>query len=325
MCFLDASKAFDRINHSKLFMKLLQRGVPKIIIRILMYWYSQQTMRVKWGCGLSSPFHVSNGVRQGGLLSPALFNVYMNDLSDQLSLCSTGCLIGNSVINHLMYADDLAIVSPCSAGLQQLLKVCTQYGLVYDIKFNAKKSNVMIVRSKEDKKMIFPDFYLCDSPLMVCKEVKYLGHIITDDLYDDRDMYRQRRKLYAQANLLLRKFSMCSPNVKCSLFKAFCTPMYTAHLWCKYKKSSYQKLTVAYNDTMRLLMQVPRWSSASYLFAYFNVPGCDAVLRNLMYKFMRRLDCSQNGVIDSLVNPIKSSVRFSSKLRRHWRQCLYIL
>lgn len=145
MCFLDASKAFDRINHSKLFMKLLQRGVPKIIIRILMYWYSQQTMRVKWGCGLSSPFHVSNGVRQGGLLSPALFNVYMNDLSDQLSLCSTGCLIGNSVINHLMYADDLAIVSPCSAGLQQLLKVCTQYGLVYDIKFNAKKSNVMIV------------------------------------------------------------------------------------------------------------------------------------------------------------------------------------
>lgn len=173
--------------------------------------------------------------------------------------------------------------------------------------------------------MIFPDFYLCDSPLMVCKEVKYLGHIITDDLYDDRDMYRQRRKLYAQANLLLRKFSMCSPNVKCSLFKAFCTPMYTAHLWCKYKKSSYQKLTVAYNDTMRLLMQVPRWSSASYLFAYFNVPGCDAVLRNLMYKFMRRLDCSQNGVIDSLVNPIKSSVRFSSKLRRHWRQCLYIL
>ena len=80
--------------------------------------------------------------------------VYINDLSIQLSLCTTGCLVGSSLINHLVYADDLAIVSPCSAGLQQLLKVCTQYGLEYDITFNAKNSNVMIVGSREDKKRL---------------------------------------------------------------------------------------------------------------------------------------------------------------------------
>ena len=109
--FIDASKAFDRVNHFKLFKKLKQRGAPDNIIRILIYWYSKQRMCVKWGNSVSTPFGVSNGVCQGGLLSPALFNLYMDELSQQLNECQTGCLIGNILINHLMYADDLAILS----------------------------------------------------------------------------------------------------------------------------------------------------------------------------------------------------------------------
>ena len=134
---IDASKAFDRVNHQKLFTKLNQRGVPASIIRILAYWYANQSMQVRWGSSVSGPFSVGNGVRQGGLLSPALFNLYMNDLSDQLNDCSTGCMIGNTVINHLMYADDLAIFSPSSAGFQQLLNVCTEYGVKNDVQYNS--------------------------------------------------------------------------------------------------------------------------------------------------------------------------------------------
>ena len=74
--FIDASKAFDRINHSKLFLKLHQRGVPDTFIRILSYWYSNQSMQIKWGNVVSAPFGTSNGVQQGGLLSPCLFNIY---------------------------------------------------------------------------------------------------------------------------------------------------------------------------------------------------------------------------------------------------------
>ena len=54
-------------------------------------------------------FHVNNGVRQGGILSPYLFNVYMDDLSQSLNCCKTGCLSGEIMINHLMYADDLVL------------------------------------------------------------------------------------------------------------------------------------------------------------------------------------------------------------------------
>lgn len=126
MCFIDASKAFDHVNHEKLFLKLSKSGVPGFLIRILVYWYSHQTMRGRWGNVTSVPFHVTNGVHQGRILSPFLFNMYVNDLSLILNACGTGCRVGDSLINHLMYADDLIIFSPYSAGLQQLLRICTQ-------------------------------------------------------------------------------------------------------------------------------------------------------------------------------------------------------
>ena len=69
MCFLDASKAFDKINHFKLFRKLLDRKGPIVIVRILLFCYSKQTFCVTWGtCSMSVNFCISNGVRQGVIL-----------------------------------------------------------------------------------------------------------------------------------------------------------------------------------------------------------------------------------------------------------------
>ena len=87
LCFFDAPKAFDRINHDTLFQKLVNRNVPAYIVRLLVFWYSHQQMFVKWGNVMSSVFTVSNGVRQGGVLSPYLFNVYMDGLNEMLNTC----------------------------------------------------------------------------------------------------------------------------------------------------------------------------------------------------------------------------------------------
>ena len=71
-CFLDASKAFDLVDHGILFKILLERGLPLSIVRFLISWYSMQQLRVRWNSSLSDPFKVSNGVRQGSVLSPIL-------------------------------------------------------------------------------------------------------------------------------------------------------------------------------------------------------------------------------------------------------------
>ena len=110
-CILDASKAFDRVNHYVLFDKLVKRGVPLYIVRILVFWYNVQKMYdgiircltvfislhglPKTYClGMNLPFFdsfsVSNGVRQGGIHSPYLFCVYMDALSKKLNNVNAG-------------------------------------------------------------------------------------------------------------------------------------------------------------------------------------------------------------------------------------------
>ena len=75
---LDASKAFDRVNHSVLFEKLFKGNLPPCIVRTLLtWWYSCQKVTVKWNTCYSSKFPVTNGVRQGGILSPTLFTIYI--------------------------------------------------------------------------------------------------------------------------------------------------------------------------------------------------------------------------------------------------------
>ena len=93
LCFLDASKAFDRVNYWCLFKKLYNRNVPVVYIRFLIAWYCTQQFFVRWGNVLSVPFSASNGVRQGGILSPLLFNLYMDDISNTLNCSRQGCII----------------------------------------------------------------------------------------------------------------------------------------------------------------------------------------------------------------------------------------
>ena len=81
------------VNHWKLFRKLITRKVPLMIVRMLIFWYSKQEMCIRWGQATSDYFTISNGVRQGGILSPRLFAVYVDDLSKQFIDARSGCFI----------------------------------------------------------------------------------------------------------------------------------------------------------------------------------------------------------------------------------------
>ena len=194
-CFVDASKAFDRVKHSMLFTKLLSHGAPGYIIRSLMFWYAHQTMFVRWGSSGSSKCTVSNGVRQGGLLSPFLFNVCMEDLSVNLKECSTGCIAGGTTVNHSMYADEIVLLSPSATGLSLLLHVWGSYGLEHDIIFDSKQSAVIMFRNSFVKDFSFPSFVMNGESIKEVPFVKYLvGHVISADMKDDLGIMRQCRQ-----------------------------------------------------------------------------------------------------------------------------------
>jgi len=111
VCFMDASKAFDNVLHAKLCLKLLDRNVPSSIVSIFYFWCKMQNFRVMWDNTMSRSFSVDKSVRQGGVLNPYLFNVYMDGLGTQLSLSGIGCKVDRIFCNNLFYADDIVKLS----------------------------------------------------------------------------------------------------------------------------------------------------------------------------------------------------------------------
>ena len=125
--FLDVSKAFDKINFWLLFQKLFDKGFPTLKFNILAFWYNYQEMPIRWDTTHTTSFRVSNDVKQGGSLSPMLFNVYMDELSVKLNQSGICGDIGGHFINHICYVDDLCLISLSSAGVQTLLDLGSTY------------------------------------------------------------------------------------------------------------------------------------------------------------------------------------------------------
>ena len=142
-CLLDASKAFDRVNFGKLFMLLLERNMPSLIVRYLMDSYARQSVIVQWDGCRSTSFRVKNEVKQGRVLSPMLFAIYIDVLLLQLGTSGLGCYIDNGFLGALGYADDIVIMSPSIRGLNEMIRVCKSYADEYSLLFNEQKTVVI--------------------------------------------------------------------------------------------------------------------------------------------------------------------------------------
>ena len=124
---LDCSKAFDTCKFSVLFTKLLDAGLPPVVIRVLMFVYQEQFAWVKWGDTKSDLFTIINGTRQGSMISPALWSIYLDMLIKELRELGVGCHVGGLFMEVVGYADDLLLMAPTRRAMQTMLDKCEEY------------------------------------------------------------------------------------------------------------------------------------------------------------------------------------------------------
>ena len=148
---MNYSKAFDEVEHSKLFAKILAADVHPLYARLLLCTYRHQSAQVCWDEKLSAKFGIRNGVRQGAVLSPVLFNLYTNELFKLLEEAGDGGRIRGIFYGLFGYADDLAIVCNTLPGLQRMISITSQYAASHNIVFS---TNPIIAKSKT-KSMAF--------------------------------------------------------------------------------------------------------------------------------------------------------------------------
>ena len=102
------------------------------------------------------------------------------------------------------------------------------------------------------------------------------------------------RKFCTNANLFIRKFSKCSVDVKCYLFKTFCSAMYCSAMWFDNTKSAMKNREVAYNNSLRRLLSLPTYNSASEMFAVLNISSFRKLLRKFAFSLMTRIASPMN-------------------------------
>ena len=148
VCMMDMTKAFDNVKHSILFRKLLTRGLPPIVIRLLIY--EVQVANVKWNGQCSDTFHIKNGVKQGSVLSTILYCVYVDKLFERLRRNKQGCWI-NGYYGIAGYADDNALLSPSLDGLQEMINTHDEYAKEHNLTFSTNEN----VHKSKTKCMVF--------------------------------------------------------------------------------------------------------------------------------------------------------------------------
>ena len=125
---LDATKAFDRVDYCKLFCILIDKKLSTVCIRLLANMYTNHVTRVAWNGVPSGRFSVKNGVKQGAVLSPVLFCLYLNMLLSLLAKSGVGCLVGECYVGALAYADDIVLLA---SAMRHMLKICDIYAALY--------------------------------------------------------------------------------------------------------------------------------------------------------------------------------------------------
>ena len=251
-CALDLSKAYDRVSHYGLFCKLIKRGIPVAVVKLIEGWYTDQTLRVKWGGQLSEPVHVSNGVRQGGVLSPSLFNVVLDELLCKLKESGRDAKVGGQYVGGLAYADDIVLLSPTVSGLQSMLDMCGRFAEDNSMKFNVQKCSVTVF----SRKSVTTDLYLrlCGHTVPVTNQFTHLGTLFKGDRDVSSSVKARIAKFYGAANAVVGRMGLlCREEEiwkKVMMRQLLPVLWYGSHLWnfkikkvCKLVDSAWRRVT----------------------------------------------------------------------------------
>jgi len=284
---LDASKAFDKLWRAGLFHKLKGQMDP-CLWRLLYSYYAKSKIIVKYDNERSEMISTSEGVKQGGILSPFLFNYFIDDL---LRLCigkELGAKLDDCNLSIIGYCDDLIIMSPTAGHGQILLTECEKYAREWKLDFNAKKS----VSLTFGKYKWSPDFVLKGSSLPKVDQITYLGlPLSTKQNYDffDEKMRKVERAFYSLHGLGCKPRHL-SPFSVAFVFRQYCQSIIRYGMECLYLPA--YKLN-EYNTRQNILLKqaigLSKYAVSTPLLNVLKVEKISEIYMKHKYYFFKQL------------------------------------
>ena len=296
LCSLDAEKAFDSCNWDALFKKLVEeKKIPAKIVKIISSLYKNGTAHVHYENCISEMFRLSQGVRQGSILSPYLYNIYSELLLNTLEKeTKVGTSIYDVFTGVIMYADDIILLSPTVSGLQTLVDKCTKYCNDLGVAINAGKTEFLSSGIRAN-----PNCYLVMDHTRIHpgKSLKHLGFLwstdhkrfltasIEHDNIDDR-LSKFWSVIYGLINAGI---CFCAPHTRISLFRSIAVPTLTYGLeLCNLGATIKNKLDCEGRRALKALFNVSRYSK-NYLHSLFYLNSVSTIIKKNKMNLCNRL------------------------------------
>ncbi|GBZ63276.1 hypothetical protein M6K162_2511 [Staphylococcus aureus] len=257
-CFIDYAKAFDCVDHNKLWKILKEMGIPDHLTCLLRNLYAGQEATVRTGHGTTDWFQIGKGVHQGCILSPCLFNLYAEYIMRNAGLEETqaGIKIAGRNINNLRYADDTTLMAESEEELKSLLMKVKVESEKVGLKLNIQKTKIMASGP-------ITSWQIDGETVETVSDFIFLGSKITADGDCSHEIKRRLllgRKVMTNLDSILKSRDITLPT-KVRLVKAMVFPvvMYGCESWTV-KKAERQRIDAFELWCWRRLLRVP-WTA----------------------------------------------------------------
>ena len=298
---IDLSKAYDKINIKILIDKLLQTDLPIPIVKIIAYMLRNSYANIFYNGHAGEEFLIKNGVRQGGILSSILFNFYINEVINKVSILNWGCNLNLRKLNIIGYADDLIVMAPSPAGLQNILNSLGETLKALCLKINTDKSVHMVFKTNRAQ---VNSHKICLAGRQLCNvaQIKYLGVVITENLAISADVDRASGDFLKQFNAFYHKFNFLPSDIIYFMFRTYTTTFYGCNTWFEQSinDNNIRKIAVCYHKAVKKIAGKLPWDSNHESCSIVNVNIFKHLLVKRIYNHFCSLIKQGNGICASL-------------------------
>ncbi|KAF7248571.1 Craniofacial development protein 2 [Varanus komodoensis] len=319
-CFINYAKAFDCVDHNKLWQVLKEMGVPDHFICLLRNLYVGQEALVRTGHGTTDWFKIEKGVRQDCIQLPCLFNLYAEHIMRKAGLdeSAVGIKIARRNINNLRYADDTTLMAESEEELKSLLMQVKEECAKVDLKLNIKKTKIMA-------SCPLTSWQIDGKEMEVVTDYIFLGSKITVDRDCSKEIKRcllLGRKAMANLDSILKSRDISLPTKVCIVkTMVFPVAMYGCECWT-IRKAERQRIEAFELWCWRRVLRVPwttRRSNRSVLEEINPVCSLEGQILKVKLKYfghlMRRKDSLEKSIMLGTID---------GKRRRGWQRMRWL-
>lgn len=250
---------------------------------------------------MGNSFLVPSGVRQGGILSPYLFSVYINDFIGILKRLGIGCYVLDLFLACLFYADDLVLLSPLRGVLQILIDATVTHGDSIGLLFNPSKTKIMIIGKLKTEQEAQP-LVFNGKDVEFVKEWRYLGFHLTAGNTLGFNATNSLISFYRTSNCIINVVYRPSEEVLMRLIYSYCVPKLTYGAQVTtFNYRDTHAMTVALNDAIRKIFGWNRWQSVSDLRKMMGYDSLEILFAKLKRSFLSQLRHIDNAVLHTLM------------------------